>query len=416
MGTRGGVSVVHNFLADGEYVFKLAFEHTTTGGFFGGTSPNEQIEVSINGERVALLEVDRWMHVSDPNGANMRTEPIFVRAGPQRITAAFLRRSEGPVEDLLSPHDWSLVDRQIGVSGYGLTMLAHLKDLAINGPFNPTGVSDTPSRQRIFSCRPTNPSESRPCAEEIIARLGPRAFRRPIEQADRDALLGFFDEGEQQGGFEMGIRTALQAMLASPDFLFRFEEPPTTVTEGGTYRSATLTSLRGFHFSCGVRHLTMHCSSWRPPGGLSQPDVLDAQVRRMLADDRADALGSRFAGQWLRLEDLEKVHPDRLLYPDFHQQLADAMMKETELFFNYLVRENRHHLRDAHGGLFVLERASRASLQHTECHRRRISPCGDSRSESSRSPWSRQHTHVDVPCGSNVAGAAWQMGDGSVLG
>ncbi len=205
-GTRGGISATHTFPADAEYVFNMAFEHTTTGGFFGGTTRGEQIELSIDGKRVQFLEVDRWMDVSDPNGVSMRSEPIFVRAGPHRVTAAFLRRSEGPLEDLVSPHDWSLTDRQIGVSGYGVTALAHLKDLAIVGPYGATGVSDTPARKRIFTCRPTSPDEARPCAQRIVTRLGTRAYRRPLSPDDVEGLMSFYDLGESDAGFERGVR------------------------------------------------------------------------------------------------------------------------------------------------------------------------------------------------------------------
>jgi len=204
-GTRGGLSVTHSFPADAEYVFNLAFEHTTTGGFFGGTTPDEQIEISVDGERVQLLDVDRWMDVADPNGANMRSEPIFVRAGPHRVTAAFLVQSEGPKEDLVSPHAWSLTDRQVGVAGYGITALAHLKDLAIVGPYNAKGVSDTPSRDRIFTCRPTSSGEARPCAEEIMTRLARQAFRRPVTGADVEGLMSFYEMGAAGAGFERGV-------------------------------------------------------------------------------------------------------------------------------------------------------------------------------------------------------------------
>ncbi|MCH7473930.1 MAG: DUF1592 domain-containing protein [Gemmatimonadetes bacterium] len=340
-GTRGGISVVHNFPADGEYVFKMAFEHTTTGGFYGQTARDEQIEISVNGERVALLDVDRWMHTSDPNGVNMETDPIFVRAGPQRVSAAFIRQFEGPMEDLMSPHDWSLVDRQIGVSGYGITALAHLKDLVVNGPHNPTGVSETPSRRRIFTCRPTSPVEELPCAEEIISRLGTRAFRRPLTDNDLDALMSFYEAGAGEGGFETGIRTALQAILASPDFVFRFEEPPAGVEPGESYRIGDIDLASRLSFFLWATPPDEQLMALARQGELSDPGVLERQVRRMLADPRSEALGPRFAAQWLRLQDLEKVHPDRLMYPDFHQQLADAMRRETELFFNSLVRDDK---------------------------------------------------------------------------
>jgi len=339
-GTRGGISVMHNFLADGDYEFRMAFEHTTTGGYFGGVTAAEQIEVSIDGEGVALLDMDSWMSVSDPNGVTMRTEPIFVRAGPHRVTAAFLEQTEGPVEDLMSPHEWSLSDRQIGVSGYGITSLAHLKDLVVAGPDNVTGVSETPSRARIFTCRPTTPQEARPCADQIISRLGQQAFRRPLSQDDHDGLMRFYEYGVEDGGFEIGVRTALEAILASPDFVFRFEEAPAGVEYGTNYRINDVDLATRMSFFIWGLPPDPELLALASAGELSDDDVLEEQVRRMIADERSEALATRFAAQWLRLDDLDKVHPDRLLYPDFHHQLAVAMRRETELFFNSVVKED----------------------------------------------------------------------------
>ncbi len=338
-GTRGGISVTHTFPADGEYVFRLAFQHESTGNFFGQTAPfDEQVEVSVNGERVALLEIDRWMHVSDPRGVNMQTDPIFVGAGPQRVSAAFLRGFEGPIDDLMSPHEWSLADKKIGYS-YGITSLAHLRDLVIGGPYNPTGVSETPIRQRILTCHPASPGEEQPCAEAIIWRLGAQAFRRPLTTADKDALMSLFTAGAAEAGFESGIRTALQGILASPDFVFRFEEPPGDVAPGQRYRIADLDLAARLSFFLWATAPDAELVSLASQRALSQPEVLERQVRRMLRDPRSDALGTRFAAQWLRLQDLDKVHPDALAFPDFHQQLADAMRRETELFFHGLVQD-----------------------------------------------------------------------------
>ncbi len=339
-GTRGGISVVHNFPADGEYVFKMAFDHTTTGGYYGSTTRFEQLEISIDGERALLLDMDQWMHVQDPNGVNMETDPVFVRAGPHRVSAAFLKRSEGPVEDLVSPHEWSLADRQIGAGGYGITALPHLKELVIGGPYRVTGVSETPSRQRIFSCRPSPAQDAPSCARSIITRLATQAYRRPVRSEEVDALMRFFREAEAEDGFEIGVRTALQAILASPDFVFRLEPPARPVKPGETYRLSDPALASRLSFFLWGTPPDEELAALARDGKLTDR-ALEAQVRRMLADPRAEALGTRFAAQWLRLQDVDKVHPDAFWYPDYDQQLADAMLRETELFFYNLVREDR---------------------------------------------------------------------------
>ena len=346
-GTRGGLSVVHNFPADGEYLFRVSFHHETTGALYGSgraalhtAEAPEQVEISVDGERVALMEIDRWMHVSDPDGVNLRTGPIAVKAGPRRITGAFIRRFEGPLQDLVSPHDWSLASTSIA-DAYGFTSLPHLRDMAINGPHNPTGVSETPSRRRLFTCRPTALSEEEACAEEIIGRLGAQAYRRPLTDQNLADLMSFYGAGSEEGGFEAGIGMALEAILASPHFVFRFEEPSADAAPGEDYRIREEDLASRVSFFLWGSPPDAELEAVANEGRLSDPDQLEAQVRRMLSDARAEALGTRFAGQWLRLQDLEKIHPDVRLYPDFDQQLKSAMTRETELFFNSLVREDR---------------------------------------------------------------------------
>lgn len=343
-GTRGGISVMHNFPADGEYVFRMAFEHTTTGEYFGMTTRGEQIEISVDGERMALMDMDQWMHVSDPNGVNMKSVPIFVTAGPHRVSAAFLKQAEGPKQDMLSPHKWSLVDRQIGVRAYGITAPAHLKDLSIDGPYNATGISATPSREKIFVCRPTSQDDEIDCVTEILSGLASRAYRGKFDESMLDDLISFYFQGAETGGFENGIKTALQAILASPDFVFRLESTPEDARPGDVIRLSELDLASRLSFFLWGTSPDEELIRLARRGELSKPSVWDAQVDRMLADERIEALGPRFAGQWLRLEDLEKVHPDRLLYPDFNQQLADAMLVETQMFFNHLVREDKSAL------------------------------------------------------------------------
>ena len=348
-GTRGGISTVHNFPADGHYFFRMSFQHESTGNLFGNgrgalhtADEPEQIEVSINGKRAALLDVERWAHRQDSESMEIRTDRIFVRAGPQRISAAFLKRFEGPVEDLMSPHEWSLADKKIGYS-YGITTLPHLRDLVIGGPYNVTGVSDTPTRARIFTCRPTMASDEQPCAEQIILRLATSAYRRPVGDKEMATLKAFYRTGKREGGFEAGIRTALQAILASPDFVFRFEEPG-TVEGSGSYRLNDLDLASRLSFFLWSAPPDDELRELASDGNLSDTDTFDLQVQRMLSDPRAEALGSRFASLWLRLQDLDLVHPDSLRFPDFYQQLASSMHRETELFFENLVREDRSAL------------------------------------------------------------------------
>jgi hypothetical protein len=345
-GTRGGVSVVHSFPADGDYVFRVSFHHETTGAMFGSgrgalhtvDSP-EQVEISVDGERVALLDIDRWMHVSDPDGVNIWTDPVTVTAGPHRVSAAFIKQFEGPAQDLISPHEWSLSSTSVA-DAYGFTSLPHLRDLAIRGPFDVTGVSVTPSRLAIFSCRPATGTETRPCAREIISGLGTRAYRRPLTRANLDALMVLYDIGAAEDGFEAGVRMALEGILASPHFVFRFEEPPVDADLDRGFAVSDLDLASRVSFFLWAMGPDTELIEVADAGALSDPVVLEGQVRRMLADPRSEALATRFANQWLRLPDLEAMHPDVRTYPDFDDQLKAAMLRETELFFDSLVRED----------------------------------------------------------------------------
>lgn len=346
-GTRGGVSVVHTFPADGSYRFRTSFHHETTGALYGNgraalhtADAPEQIEISVDGERAALLDVDRWMNVSDPNGVNLQTEPIAIAAGPHRIAAGFIRRLEGPEQDLISPLDWSIASTSIA-DAYGFTTLPHLRELAITGPTAVTGVSPTPSRQRLLTCQPQTASQQVVCAREILVRVGSQAFRRPISERDADALLALYQNAAAGGGFEAGIRMGLEGILASPRFVFRFEERPATAAAGRSYAVSDLdlaSRLSFFLWATGPDDQLLRAAT---AGRLSAPGTLEQQVRRMLADPKADALATRFGAQWLRLQDLDKIHPDVRVFPDFDAQLRNSMRRETELFVQDVVRRDR---------------------------------------------------------------------------
>ncbi len=336
-GTRGGMVVEHVFPADAEYVFEVDLVSGSNARF-------EDIDISVNGERVALIEYETGpAGGADGRGAvPMRTDPIFIHAGQHHVAAAFVRKAEGPYEDLIRPHDWSFAGG--GSGGPGITTLPHVRDFVIKGPYRTTGISDTPSRRKVFSCRPTVPAEERPCARQIVGRVGGDAYRRPLGAGELDRLMPFYEKGVESGGFESGIRTALEAILASPHFIFRLEREPEDVKPGSVYRVAdvNLASRLSF-FLWGTppdAELLAAATSGRLRGPSGQA-ALEKQARRMLADPRAEALGTRFAAQWLRLQDVEKVHPDPNFYPNFDDNLTALMRRETELFFNNLVRDDR---------------------------------------------------------------------------
>jgi len=333
-GTRGGMVIDYVFPADGEYIFELTFSA-------GSNTRVDDIDVSINGERSALLlyDTNRRVDADGRFGLPIQTLPIFVRAGQHRVSAAFVKRSEGPYEDLIRPHDWSFAGG--GQGGIGITTLPHLRDLIVKGPYNITGLSDTLSRQKIFTCRPTVPDEERPCAREIVSRMGSEAYRRSLTPGDLDGLMHFYDTGAEKGGFEFGVRGALEAILASPHFVLRLEREPADVEPGQIYRISDLDLASRLSFFLWGTTPDEELQTLAAEGRLSRPGELERQARRMLADPRADALGTRFAAQWFRLQDLYKVRPDPNFFPNFDENLADAMQRETELFFNYLVHEDR---------------------------------------------------------------------------
>ena len=340
-GTRGGLSVMHTFPADGEYSFRMQLHSIPTGQLFGSTVRGELLEVSIDGERVAVLEINPRMSEADPTGMNIATAKIHVKAGTQRVSAAFVTRFDAVPDDLMPPIDHTLADSQIG-AGFGITTLPHLREFAVAGPFSVTGVSDTPSRRRIFSCRPTSATDEAACATEIIRKLATQAYRGPLSAEDFDGLNKFYAQGRKDGGdFESGIRMAVQAILASPRFLFRLEEAPASARPGQNYRITDLdlaTRLSFFLWGAGPDEELLKIAQ---RGTLRGPGVLAAQVKRLLQDPKADAMSTRFASQWLRLQDLDKIHPDALLFPYYDHSLGEALKKETELFFDSIVRDDR---------------------------------------------------------------------------
>ena len=358
-GTRGGTVITHNFLADGQYKFQMLLHGEPTGALFGRTMKSIQMEVAIDGERVALVKVDRWLTEGDRDGLAVSTGLVGVKAGPHRVAATFVREFEGAEDDLMKPIEHTLADTQIG-TGYGVTTLAHLRNLSIIGPTTVTGVSDNAVRRQVFSCRPTKTLPAAACAKTIIERLATQAYRRPVAAADINQLMPLFEKGLATGDFDAGIRAALQGMLSSLHFIFRVEETPAGVRPGDIYKinDVDLASRLSFFLWGTIPDRQLIDLAGR--GTLSRPEVFDRQVRRMLADPRSAALSTRFAAQWLRLQDLQKIEPDALSFPYYDETLADAMRRETELLFDHVVRADRPMLELLNADYtFVNERLAR---------------------------------------------------------
>lgn len=333
-GTRGGISVLHNFPADGKYALSMRFR-------LGYAQRFHDIDISIDGERVALLQYGGDIDYQGRKEFPIESEPVFITAGEHRLTAAFIRQQDGPYPDLLRPNKRSLA----GIAtGYGTTALPHLMQLTVEGPYDPTGVSATASRRLIFSCRPTAPEEEEDCAREIITRLAAKAYGEPLSQDQSSDLMAFYAMGTKEGGFESGIQTALEAILSSPAFLFRTEVMPDDARPGESYPLAGTDIATRLSFFLWGTNPDAELLALAASGDLSRPRVLRQQAERMLADPRSIALAVRFASLWLRLQDLEQLFPDEFLFPDYNEQLAEAMRRETQLFFHHLVKDDRSFL------------------------------------------------------------------------
>lgn len=338
-GTRGGIAVRHIFPADGEYIFKMSFYYSSIGPVFGASQkPGDQkLEVAINGERAALLDFNPSMKVSD----DLRTRPIKVKAGPQNVSVSFLVTTSGPVEDFVMPFQQSLADLSTGHIP-GLTALPHIRDVGVSGPFHATGVSETVSRQKIFVCRPQTASDELPCAKKIISVLARQAYRRPTTDSDLELLLSLYQNGRNRGDFDAGIRMAVQAMLADPQFVFRFERTPANVPPGTNFRISDLelaSRLSYFLWSSAPDDELINLAS---DGKLKDPAVLEHQVRRMIADPRSEALATSFAEQWLGLRNLRDLQPDVYVFPNWDNNLTQSMHRETQLFFDSILHEDRN--------------------------------------------------------------------------
>jgi hypothetical protein len=363
LGTRGGSTITHNFPVDGEYVIRLALLKLSFGQVFGEGAEGEELEVTLNGQRVKLFKLDEvpmfFMRESpgshpakpqpaDPIEQRVKMTPdirlelrLNVKAGPQTLGVAFLKKAQLANEDLVRRPVSSTYDVFIGMQ-YGYATAPHLSRVIITGPYNAAGLGDTPSRRRVFSCRPGAQTEEAVCARQIISSLVRRAYRRAPANADVEPLLALYrDERGKTGNFEAGIEMVLRRILADPEFIFRFEPAPAGIAPNTAYRISDTELASRLSFFLWSSIPDEELLKLAIEGKLRQPAVLERQTRRMLADPKARALVTNFANQWLFLRELRNANPDVTVFPDFDDNLRQAFQRETEMLFESILRDDR---------------------------------------------------------------------------
>jgi Protein of unknown function (DUF1592)/Protein of unknown function (DUF1588)/Protein of unknown function (DUF1585)/Protein of unknown function (DUF1595)/Protein of unknown function (DUF1587)/Planctomycete cytochrome C len=344
VGTRGGMLIKYDFPVDGEYVIRPRLWKTTVNQL-GGLEQAHDLEITFDGARVKLARVggpeDERNSYEFPSSTADEIEKRFetrlsVKAGLHAVGVAFLKKSSAPSVDLLQPF---LRDRIDPISPAGMP---ELDRVTVEGPFNPKAGSDSPSRRRLFVCHPAANADPLPCAKTILSTVARRAYRRPLTEAETSRLVGFFQSGQKKNSnFDEGIENALAFMLVSPQFLFRFEFDPPNVAAGATYRVSDLELASRLSFFLWSSIPDDQLLNLAIQGRLKNPVVLEQQVKRMLADERARALGANFAGQWLYLRNMQSVKPDDDAFPDFDDNLRQSLKRETEMLFESIVLEDR---------------------------------------------------------------------------
>lgn len=389
LGTRGGLLVKPVFPSDGEYnltITPIFGDNMSPTGF--GTVPCEKIEVLLDGERIQLMDWQGGRSFGGgggaatncggaganaavggrggaggprgnggaqaggtgagggrgggaPGGAGGGSMQVrfTAKAGQHTLAATFLQTNFAPILDI-DIHPMRDTVQTGPTPGY--TFFPHVGTIRIEGPFNATTASDSPSRRKIFICRPTGAADEATCARKIITNLASQAFRRPATADDLSSLMDFYQGGKQESGFDHGIEAALSRILADPKFIYRMEVEPANLKPGTVYRISDLELASRLSFFLWSTRPDNELINLASQGKLKDPIVLEQQVRRMLKDPRSEALAINFAGQWLNLRGMQAVGPLPLLYPDFDDPLRQAERKEVELLFNSIVSEDRN--------------------------------------------------------------------------
>jgi len=346
IGTVGGIMAKVTLPLDGDYVFTVRMFRTNL-GVTRGLEYEHQIEYAVDGKRVHVFsmggEADFKANLVNMTKLGDEIDErghirLSLKAGPHVITAAFLERSAASNPTRLQPFIRSSTDTR-DTSGH-----PHFEMFTVTGPFNATGSGDTPSRRRIFICRPASRAEEAPCARKIISTLARRAYRGDLTDGDLQRLMSFYQAGRQSGNFETGIQKALQRILASPKFVFHLETEPQGIAPGSIYKISDLELASRLSFFLWSSIPDDELLQTAAKGSLHTPAVLEQQVRRMLADPKAESLATNFAAQWLYLRNLKNMQPNSEEFPDFDDNLRQAFENESLLFFQSIVKEDRNVL------------------------------------------------------------------------
>jgi mono/diheme cytochrome c family protein len=344
LGTLGGTRVRHIFPVDGEYDIQTKLYRTNLNMVRGLQYPHD-VEIAIDGKTVHRATIggnadlaamfDKPTDTGDDVERRLRTK-VKVSAGAHDVTVAFVGNMAVKDAVRLQPFMRSSADN-FDWAGH-----PHIQTVAITGPFGATSPGDTPSRRAIFTCGPAKagPAEEQ-CARQILSRLARRAYRRSPTETELQPLLAFYEQGRKEGSFDRGIQRGLERILASPLFIFRVEQDPASLVAGAAHRltDVEIASRLSFFLWSSIPDETLLARAER--GTLQQPAALDAQITRMLADAKSNALVSNFAGQWLQLRNVRSVQPNTNLFPNFDDNLRRSMRRETELLFESIIREDR---------------------------------------------------------------------------
>ncbi len=334
-GSRGGLKVTHFFPADGEYAFDFTLVRANAGGLVGQAA-GEFLDMSLDGTRIRLYDLQKDTPQGGGTAADRHPTKVHVTAGPHVLETVFISKSAIPADDF-NKH-WERTSLTQGVQGFNF--LTHVNSMSVSGPFDGKRAANSPSRDKILTCKPATAAEELPCAKKILGSLASRAYRRPSNGADLERLLNLYQAGRNDGDFEDGIERALQMVLSDPEFVYRAEKAPAGVKPGQVYRISELELASRLSFFLWSAPPDAELISLATQNKLHAS--LSAQVKRMLADPKAHQFTVNFAGQWLQLRNLSGFAPIGDIYPDFDDNLRQAFRQEAEMFFESILKEDRN--------------------------------------------------------------------------